>query len=81
MYQEVRKVHDEEKDDTLMVIPETYGNPEGTLVDGTSNASNGVCSIGASGTLLHPLSSNLQLGLAEVGDHPLTIDAEELGNL
>ena len=24
---------------------------------------------------------DLQLGLAEVGDHPLTIDAEELGNL
>ena len=30
---------------------------------------------------LHPLGSDLQLGLAEVGDHPLTIDAEELGNL
>ena len=29
----------------------------------------------------HPLGANLELGLAEVGDHPLTIDAEELGNL
>ena len=29
----------------------------------------------------HPLGADLQLGLAEVGDHPLTIDAKELGNL
>ena len=86
-----------------MMIPETYSNPEGTLVDGTGDAGNGVGGGGASGTLVHPLcsdlanlnivvylnkdfpkfkkSSDLQLGLAEVGDHPLTIDAEELGNL
>ena len=51
------------------------------LVDGTCDASNGVGSVVAGGALLHLLSSDLQLGLAEVGDHPLTINAEELGNL
>merc|ERR1719189_2917254 len=55
-------------------------NPEGTLVDGTGNAGNGVGGGGTGGTLLHPLGSDLQLGLAEVGDHPLTVNAEELGN-
>merc|ERR1712223_1813422 len=56
-------------------------NPEGTLVDGTGDAGNGVGSGCAGGTLLHPLGSDLQLGLAEVGDHPLTVDAKELSNL
>merc|ERR1719356_426666 len=56
-------------------------NPEGTLVNGTGDAGNGVGSVGAGGALLHPLGSDLQLGLAEVGDHPLAVDAEELGNL
>ena len=64
-----------------MIIAETYSNPEGALVDGTGDASNGVGGVSAGGTLLHPLGSDLQLGLAEVGDHPLTIDAKELGNL
>ena len=64
-----------------MIMPETYSNPEGPLIDGTGNSRHRGSSIGAGGTLLHPLSSNLQLGLAEVGDHPLTIDAEELSNL
>ena len=64
-----------------MIMPETYSNPEGTLIDGTGNSRHRGSSIRAGGTLLHPLSSDLQLGLAEVGDHPLTIDAEELGNL
>ena len=62
-------------------MTETYSNPEGTLVDGTGDASNGVGSVGAGGALLHPLRSDLQLRLAEVGDHPLTIDAKELSNL
>merc|ERR1712233_247259 len=56
-------------------------DPEGTLVDGTGNSRHRAGSVSAGGTLLHPLSSDLQLGLAEVGDHPLAIDAEELGNL
>merc|ERR1719153_1755513 len=56
-------------------------NPEGTLVDGTGDAGNGVGSGCAGGTLLHPLGTDLQLGLAEVGDHPLAVDAKELGNL
>merc|ERR1712055_1130177 len=56
-------------------------NPEGTLVDGTGDAGNGVGSVGAGGALLHPLGSDLQLGFAEVGDHPLAVDAEEVSNL
>ena len=64
-----------------MIIWKTYSDPEGSLVDGTSDAGNGVGGVGASGTLLHPLGSDLQLGLAEVGDHPLAVDAEELSNL
>ena len=64
-----------------MIIWKTYSDPEGSLVDGTSDAGNGVGGVGASGTLLHPLGSDLQLGLAEVGDHPLAVDAEELGDL
>ena len=59
----------------------SYSDPEGSLVDGTGDAGNRVGGVGASGTLLHPLGADLQLGLAEVGDHPLAIDAEELGNL
>merc|ERR1719341_2300471 len=58
-----------------------HGDPEGSLVDGTGNTRHRGSSVCTGGTLLHPLSSDLQLGLAEVGDHPLTIDAEELGNL
>merc|ERR1719209_958560 len=58
-----------------------HSDPEGTLVDGTGNTRDRGSSTCAGGTLLHPLSSDLQLGLAEVGDHPLAIDAEELGNL
>merc|ERR1712012_791929 len=56
-------------------------NSEGSLVDGASNTSNGVGSIGTGGTLGDPLSADLQLGLAEVGDHPLAVDTKELGNL
>ena len=49
--------------------------PEGTLIDGTGNAGNRVGSSLAGGTLLHPLGSDLQLGLAEVIDHPLSVNA------
>merc|ERR1719410_1762185 len=56
-------------------------NPEGSLVDGTSNTGNRVGSTLASGTLGDPLSSDLQLGLAEVGDHPLAVNAKESSNL
>merc|ERR1712214_65617 len=38
-------------------------NPEGSLVDGTSNTGNRVGSIGTGGALVDPLSSDLQLGL------------------
>merc|ERR1712045_343494 len=55
--------------------------PEGSLVDGTSNTGHRVGSIVTGGALLHPLSTDLQLGLAEVGDHPLAVNTEKLGNL
>merc|ERR1712045_976605 len=55
--------------------------PEGSLVDGTSNTGHRVGSIGTGGALLHPLGTDLQLGLAEVGDHPLAVNTEKLGNL
>ena len=55
-----------------------HSNPKGPLVDGAGNAGNGVGGVGASGTLVHPLGSDLQLGLAEVLAHPLTVDAQKL---
>merc|ERR1719150_1182028 len=56
-------------------------NSEGSLVDGTSNTRDRVASSSTRGALLDPLSSDLQLGLAEVGDHPLRVNAKESGNL
>merc|ERR1719394_116686 len=56
-------------------------NPESALIDGASDAGNRVGSVLAGGALLHPLSSDLQLGLAEVADHPLAVNAQELSNL
>ena len=64
-----------------MILRKTYSDPEGPLIDGTSDTGDGVGSVGTGGALLHPLRADLQLGLAEVGDHPLAVDAEELGNL
>merc|ERR1711884_355005 len=58
-----------------------HNNSEGSLVDGTSNTSHGVGGICTGGALGHPLSSDLQLGLAEVGDHPLAVDTSKLRNL
>merc|ERR1712242_78934 len=55
-----------------------HGEPEGSLVDGTSNTGHGVGSVVTGGALLHPLGTDLQLGLAEVGDHPLAVNAEKL---
>merc|ERR1712045_366639 len=56
-------------------------NPEGSLVDGTSNTGNRVGSIGTGGSLVDPLSSDLQLGLAEVGDHPLAVNTGQGSDL
>merc|ERR1712079_298604 len=56
-------------------------NSEGTLIDGTSNTGHRVGGIGTGGALLHPLGTDLQLGLAEVGDHPLAVNLQESGNL
>ena len=64
-----------------MIMAQTYSDPECALVDGASNSRDRLSCVVAGGALLHPLSSDLQLGLAEVGDHPLTIDAQKLGNL
>merc|ERR1712045_101597 len=58
-----------------------YHKSEGSLVDGTSNTRDRAGGIGTGGALRHPLSSDLQLRLAEVGDHPLAVNSEELGNL
>merc|ERR1719454_1634066 len=66
---------------TQGLVTDVHNNPEGTLVDGTGNTSNGVGSGLAGGTLLHPLGSDLQLGLAEVGDHPLAVNAKQFSNL
>ena len=60
------------KNEKWMIILETYSNPECALVNGTSNSRNRLSGQRARGALLHPLSADLQLGLAEVGDHPLT---------
>ena len=64
-----------------MILPKTYSDPEGSLVDGTSDTSNRVGGVGAGRALLHPLRADLQLGLAEVGDHPLAVNGEEGGDL
>merc|ERR1711971_1025009 len=56
-------------------------NPEGSLVDGTSNTGNRGGSIGTGGSLVDPLSSDLQLGLAEVGDHPLAVNTGQGSDL
>merc|ERR1719412_3519806 len=58
-----------------------HSEPEGSLVDGTGNTGHRVGSVVTGGTLLHPLSTDLQLGLAEVGDHPLAVDTEQLSDL
>merc|ERR1711963_733535 len=56
-------------------------NPEGSLVDGTSDTGHRVGGIGTGGALADPLGTDLQLGLAEVGDHPLAVNCEEGGDL
>merc|ERR1711963_30828 len=54
---------------------------EGSLIDSTSNTTNRVGSSSTGGALGDPLSSNLQLGLAEVGDHPLGVNTSQSSNL
>merc|ERR1719209_2657622 len=48
---------------TQGLVTDVHNNPEGTLIDGTGNTGNRVGSSLAGGTLLHPLSPDLQLGL------------------
>merc|ERR1712073_97727 len=64
---------------TKGLITFVNNNPESSLVHGTSNASNRVGSVGTGGALVDPLSYDLQLGLAEVGDHPLTVNTSQGG--
>ena len=52
----------------------SYSDPEGPLVDGTGDAGNRVGGVGAGRALLHPLGADLQLGLAEVVDHPFSVN-------
>merc|ERR1719412_759281 len=66
-------------DESLVTF--VHDNPEGSLVDGTSDTGHGVGSVGTGGALAHPLSTDLQLGLAEVGDHPLAVDTSQGSNL
>ena len=56
-------------------------DPERALVDGASDAGHGLGGQRAGGTFLHPLCSHLQLRLAEVRDHPLAVDAEQIGDV
>ena len=51
-----------------------HHQPEGSLIDGASNAGHGAGGQRAGGALLHPLGADLDLGLAEEGDHPLAVD-------
>ena len=50
-------------------------NAEGALVDGTHDAGHRVRGVLARGPLVHPLRSYFELRLAEVVDHPLSVDA------
>ena len=63
------------------VIPKTHSDPEGSLVDGTGDAGDGVGGIVAGGALVHPLGADLQLRFAEVVDHPFGVDAKQGGHL
>merc|ERR1719270_1859972 len=56
-------------------------DPEGALVDGASDAGHRVGSVLAGGALVHPLGADLQLGFAEVVDHPFGVDAKQGGHL
>merc|ERR1719209_1286078 len=53
---------------------------ERAFIDATSNTGDRACSSSTSGTFLDPFSTDLQLGLAEVGDHPFTVNATKTGN-
>ena len=65
----------------MIIDRHSYSDPEGPLVDGTCDSGNRVGSVVAGGPLVHPLGAHLQLGLAEVGDHPLHVNSKEGGNL
>merc|ERR1719167_539288 len=54
---------------------------EDQLIDLTANTSNRAASARASLTLGDPLSTDLQLGLTEVGDHPLGINTANVCHL
>merc|ERR1719347_1183992 len=56
-------------------------NTEGSFVESPSNTRDRACSSGARGSLAYPLSSYLQLGFTEIGDHPFTVNTQQGGNL
>merc|ERR1719427_501038 len=53
---------------------------EGAFIDATCNTGDRACSSCTGGTFLNPFGTDLQLGLAEVGDHPFTVNATKRCN-
>merc|ERR1712214_89374 len=58
-----------------------HNEAENILIDLTANTRDRTCSHCTSLTLGHPFSTNLQLRLTEVGDHPFLINATDVSNL
>merc|ERR1719245_1681700 len=58
-----------------------HNETEQVLIDLTANTRDRAGSHGTSLTLGYPFSTDLQLGLTEVGDHPFLVDATDVGNL
>merc|ERR1719365_526224 len=61
---------------TESLVTLVRNDPKGALIDGTSDTGDGVGGVLASIALLHPLCTDLQLGLAEVLAHPLTVNSQ-----
>merc|ERR1719471_957658 len=58
-----------------------HNETEQVLIDLTSNTRDRAGSHGTSLTLGYPFSTNLQLWLTEVGDHPFLVNATDISNL
>ena len=79
---QVIKSFDERKDSDLQgLVALVDDDPECALVDSASDAGHRVGSVLAGGAFVHPLGADLQLGFAEVVDHPFSVDAKQGGHL